>query len=182
VVRREQSTFRSALPRWHHSLQHGELVGQRQDFTFQRRWRPEQPERTEPEQPAMSTIDAKCTHFALSGQLGTAACRHLQGNLSCCTGSNRTRLPTAALLFCGGSKPRPRRITMQSLASLFILACTVMGPAQTTSILKPRAVSEIQVAQVPMGRRCVTPTGSCDTPRRPVNTLCYCGRQRGVVR
>ena len=71
---------------------------------------------------------------------------------------------------------------MQYLASFFILVCAGVGLARPTSMLKLLPVPGVQLAQVPMGQRCVTPTRSCDTPRRPINTQCYCGSERGVVR
>lgn len=68
------------------------------------------------------------------------------------------------------------------LVPLFSLGYAVVLPIRPALRLESHAVSGVQLAQVPMGRRCVTPRGSCDTPRSPVNTLCYCGNERGVVR
>lgn len=74
---------------------------------------------------------------------------------------------------------------MRNLASLFILASlfslgyAVMGPAQPT--LESHIVFDDQTAQAPMGRKCVTRTGSCAISPSPINTRCYCGNERGIV-
>lgn len=69
---------------------------------------------------------------------------------------------------------------MQDLAWLFLLASAVVATAPPASMSEPRAIPGVQSAQ--LGGTCVTPTRSCPTPPRPINSQCFCGKERGVVR
>jgi hypothetical protein len=72
---------------------------------------------------------------------------------------------------------------MQDLVSLFLMASAVVAPHPPVSVLESHTIFGAQVAQVILGRTCETPNGhSCPIKPRPVNTVCYCGDERGVVR
>jgi hypothetical protein len=76
----------------------------------------------------------------------------------------------------------PNLASLFILASLFSLSCAVMRPVRPMLMLKSHAVPNVQLAQVPMGRTCVTRIGSCEVSPRPINTRCYCDNEPGVVR
>jgi len=83
---------------------------------------------------------------------------------------------------CAAIVPQSASWALTSLLMIVWGLIATPAKADATLPIPNGSPPQFQIAQVRMGRVCVTKVGSCPIPPRPVNTQCFCGNVPGVTR
>lgn len=64
---------------------------------------------------------------------------------------------------------------------LLALTLAVASPATLGADFSPRSDARVELAQVPLSNKCVTPQMVCSVGMQPIGSQCFCGQFAGII-